>query len=66
MGGIFNVWYDPRADQNHIACSIVTTFANELMSDIHNSAKRMPFVVKEELWTAWAGFLCTLQNISSL
>jgi putative SOS response-associated peptidase YedK len=53
LGGIYNAWHDHQQGQPRITCSIVTTSANELMADIHNSAKRMPFVAAEYLWSAW-------------
>lgn len=34
-------------------CSIITTAANELMSDIHNTKLRMPLILPEEVWSAW-------------
>lgn len=34
-------------------CSIITTAANELMSTIHNSKKRMPLVLEESAWSVW-------------
>lgn len=33
--------------------SIITTEANELMSEIHNNKKRMPVVLRKEDRNAW-------------
>lgn len=47
LAAIYSVW-------NHIPTfSIVTTEANELMKEIHNTKKRMPVVVPKELHQDW-------------
>ncbi len=47
LGGIYNDWRGTRT------MSIITTQANELMADIHNTKKRMPLIMPEEMWDLW-------------
>ena len=47
LAGIYSIWNDvPRF-------SIVTTEANELMAEIHNTKKRMPVVIPQVLHHDW-------------
>ncbi len=39
----------------NLTCSIITTAANELMSEIHNTKKRMPVILNPEAEKAWLG-----------
>lgn len=53
FGGLCNQWVDPTSGEIKKTYTILTTEANELMSKIHNSKKRMPFLLapqKELLW----------------
>jgi len=34
-------------------CNILTTAANKLMTSIHNTKKRMPFILPENEWEQW-------------
>ena len=47
-------------------CSIITTAANELISDIHNTKLRMPLILPEESWSAWLDPLASRKNIETL
>lgn len=53
LAGIYDRWYDEIQDQDIHTFSIVTTRANQRMSEIHNSKQRMPVIIaseKEDLW----------------
>ena len=55
MAGIYSVWQNKQSGQVVCTYSIITTEANELMSEIHNTKKRMPIVLtkdNEEEWLA--------------
>jgi putative SOS response-associated peptidase YedK len=53
MAGIWQPWTD-RATGEHVETfAIVTTKANSLMEQIHNSKKRMPTILNEELAWEW-------------
>lgn len=52
FAGIWDRWIDEKGESNY-TFSILTTSANELMSQIHNTKKRMPVILepdKAELW----------------
>lgn len=53
MGGIYSTWHDAQTGQTTQTFSIVTTPANKLMEEIHNTKKRMPLILtpdEEKLW----------------
>ena len=52
FAGIYSTWID--IEGNHFnSYSMITTEANELMSEIHNTKKRMPFILKKEDELEW-------------
>lgn len=54
MAGIYEEWKDPETKQKIRTFSIITTEANSLMKDIHNTNFRMPVILlkeDEEKWT---------------
>lgn len=53
FGGIWSRWRDPSTDKILNTYSIITKEANELMSVIHNSKKRMPLVLPVEKEQDW-------------
>jgi putative SOS response-associated peptidase YedK len=53
FGGIYNNWVDRETGQVFDTFSIVTTPANELMTEIHNNKKRMPLIIDKEQWGRW-------------
>jgi len=48
FAGLWNAWKDPNTGSTMKTYTILTTEANELMSRIHNSKKRMPVIVKNQ------------------
>lgn len=53
MAGVYDRWVDPDNGQAVYTFSLITTEANELMSYIHNSNRRMPALLPrrdEEVW----------------
>lgn len=53
MAGLYNNWVDSVTGETINTFSIVTTDANDLMANIHNSGKRMPVILSrsdEETW----------------
>ncbi len=55
LAGLWNTWTNPQTGEIIDTYTILTTEANEQMSQIHNSKKRMPFVLlpeEESLWLA--------------
>jgi len=53
FAGIYSAWKNPESNELVNSYSIVTTEANELMSEIHNNKKRMPVVLKSQDHQAW-------------
>lgn len=53
LGGIYGNWTDKETGQELTTFSIVTTQANELMSEIHNTKHRMPVVLTKAMEKEW-------------
>ncbi|CAN5775590.1 hypothetical protein BH10BAC2_BH10BAC2_39980 [soil metagenome] len=53
MAGIWTPWTDKNTGEYVESFAIVTTRANSLMEQIHNSKKRMPTILNEELGYEW-------------
>jgi putative SOS response-associated peptidase YedK len=53
LAGIFDKWTESTTGEVYFTFSIITTEANELMSEIHNSAKRMPVILTRENESEW-------------
>lgn len=53
FAGIYSNWRNPQINHLISSYSILTTEANELMSEIHNNKKRMPVILKKEDWNQW-------------
>lgn len=53
LGGIYNIWTDENSGETLTTFSIVTSNANPLMSEIHNTKDRMPLVLSKEAEEAW-------------
>lgn len=66
LAGLFDEWTESSTGVVYSTFSIVTTVANELMSEIHNSAKRMPLILnrsEEKVWLDLSTSKTELQNI---
>jgi putative SOS response-associated peptidase YedK len=53
FAGLYNTWADPSTGEMINTYTILTTEANELMSIIHNSKKRMPLILNPEDEYLW-------------
>ena len=53
FGGLWSQWKDKKTGQMLNTYTIVTTEANELLSEIHNSKKRMPIILTKDNEQAW-------------
>lgn len=53
MAAIWNQWTDQQTGETIDTFAIVTTEANSLMEVIHNSKKRMPTILSDELAYKW-------------
>jgi putative SOS response-associated peptidase YedK len=53
LAGLFDEWTDSGTGELIASFTIVTTDANELMAEIHNSAKRMPVILGPATEQKW-------------
>ena len=53
MAGVYNPWRDKDTQESVETFAIVTTEANTLMKQIHNSKERMPTILPGDLAEAW-------------
>lgn len=53
MAGVWQPWTDKATGEYVESFAVVTTEANSLMAQIHNSKKRMPVILNEELAYEW-------------
>ncbi|MBL7732301.1 MAG: SOS response-associated peptidase [Chitinophagaceae bacterium] len=53
MAGIWQPWTDKATGEHVESFAIVTTAANPLMEQIHNTKKRMPAILDEDLAWEW-------------
>jgi putative SOS response-associated peptidase YedK len=66
MAGIWQPWTDKITGEFVETFAIVTTKANPLMEQIHNSKKRMPTILNEDLAWEWLFGDLTEQEISDI
>lgn len=53
MGGIYSEWVNPVTGEILNTLALITTDANELLSEIHNTKKRMPLIIQEQDREKW-------------
>lgn len=53
--GIWQPWTDKETGETVNTCALVTTAANSLMEQIHNTKKRMPAILTNKLAGEWIG-----------
>lgn len=53
FAGIYSSWKNPETEQVINTYSILTTEANELMSEIHNNKRRMPVILSKHDQSIW-------------
>ncbi len=53
MAGIWQPWTDQDTGETFDTFAIVTTNANDLMEQVHNTKKRMPTILTENLAWQW-------------
>lgn len=53
LGGLYNIWKDPETGKEIPTVTVVTTQANELMSEIHNTKQRMPILLNKQVQYRW-------------
>jgi putative SOS response-associated peptidase YedK len=63
FAGIWDSWIDEDR-QKHFTYSILTTQANELMSRIHNTKKRMPIILSFDQLNVWLSAQINKNNVN--
>ncbi|MGN6567578.1 MAG: SOS response-associated peptidase family protein [Flavipsychrobacter sp.] len=53
MAGIWQLWTDKQTGERIDTFAVVTTNADELMTRIHNTKKRMPTILTDETTELW-------------
>jgi len=53
MAGVWQPWFDTETKMTINTFSLITTVANSLMKQIHNSKERMPTILPGDLAEAW-------------
>ena len=53
LAGLFDEWTENSTGEIYSTFTIVTTDANQLMSEIHNTKKRMPAILEKDSEAAW-------------
>ena len=66
IAGLFDEWIESNTGEKYSTFSIVTTDANELMAEIHNSAKRMPVILDRTSEADWLKQPASLDDILQL
>jgi putative SOS response-associated peptidase YedK len=66
MAGVWQPWTDKTTGEYVETFAIVTTRANALMEQIHNSKKRMPTILNEDLAWEWLFGDLTEERISEM
>ncbi|HOO98968.1 MAG TPA: SOS response-associated peptidase [Bacteroidales bacterium] len=66
LAGLYSKWIHADTGENVYTFSIVTTEANELMSEIHNSGKRMPAILERNVEKKWLDVSLPINEISNL
>ena len=66
IAGIWQPWTDKETGETIDTCSLVTTRANELMQQIHNSKQRMPVLLPEDLAAEWLSEGLSEERITEL
>jgi len=53
MAGIYQGWTDRETGEHVNTVAVITTKANSLMEQVHNSKKRMPTILRDDLAWEW-------------
>lgn len=61
VGGIWKDW-----GNNRVTCSIITTPANNLMTELRPEVPRMLFIAKSDIWDTWLNPGSTQQQLTDI
>ena len=63
IAGLYSRWKDRAKDAYYYSYTVLTTQANELMNEIHNSKKRMPVIIPREYEKDWLNQNLTKEDV---
>jgi putative SOS response-associated peptidase YedK len=63
IAGLFDNWIETKTEEMFSTFSIITTDANDLMAEIHNSARRMPVILNKTSETIWTDQSSPLDDV---
>jgi len=66
IAGIFDEWVENTTGEIFSTFSIITTDANDLMAEIHNSARRMPAILDKSSESGWINLSTTADDALSM
>jgi putative SOS response-associated peptidase YedK len=66
VAGIWSSWKNKNDDITAFTYSVLTTKANKLMEEIHNSKKRMPVIIPREFEKDWLNPSLTKDDVLAL
>lgn len=66
VGGLYSRWRNPADGELFHTCAIVMTEANGLLSEIHNTKKRMPLILSDETRGIWLSHALPRQAIEEI
>ena len=66
IAGIYSSWNDKAKNTTVYTYSLLTTKANKLLTEIHNTKKRMPVIIPKEYEKDWLNPLLTKEDVLAL
>lgn len=66
LAGLYSRWKNKETEQYYYSYTVLTTTANPLMSEIHNSKKRMPVILAREYEKDWLNPNLTKDDVLAL
>lgn len=66
MGGIYDTWCDTTTGEIRTTFSIITTDANPLTAEIHNTKKRMPLIFSREQELQWLDTSLSAHDVETM
>jgi putative SOS response-associated peptidase YedK len=66
LAGIWDMWEDKKTGEALRTFSIITTEANPLLSEIHNTKKRMPVILSESSEQRWLEVDLSREDIEAI
>ncbi|GEO08739.1 SOS response-associated peptidase [Segetibacter aerophilus] len=66
IAGIWQTWTDRETGETVDTCANITTVANSIMAQVHNSKKRMPVILTEQLANEWISEGLSEQRITEI